>query len=160
MNRRLFTEQDITPNDTLLGKHLGLNLSSYFNIIRTSSELHKRWQFIQGNGWLLRVDDNEKAMYYLIACEDGIIVNLTVNELEMTALQNDENLIDIRGVLNASKKYSDVYALSFEIKNEEESRSVANFLSIHIKTRKAQNLIKKSLYPKAKQSIKKIKTVH
>ena len=157
---RVFTDQDITPNDTLLRKHLGKKMEFYMNILDASAGLSKKWQFISGNGWLLKVDDNYKAVYYLIACKDGIIVNLTVRDMEMDSFLHNESLEKVHNELNHATKYSGGYAISFEIKNLEDSRSVANFLSTHIKDRiSKQDQIKRPIYHRAKPTIKKLQPV-
>jgi hypothetical protein len=160
MGRRVFTDQDVTPNDTLLRKQLGTKIAFFTNILKTSTELSKKWQFINGNGWLLKVDDNYKVLYYLIACDDGIIVNLTVNDIEMNSFRKNEELNKVHNVLSHATKYLGGYAISFDIKNIEESRSVAEFLSTHIKERLSkQDQTKKPIYHRSKATLKKLQPI-
>jgi hypothetical protein len=160
MRRRIFTDQDISPNDTLLKKQLGTKMSFYMNILAISTGLSKRWQFVKGNGWLLKVDDNNKSLYYLIACDDGIIVNLTVRDIEMDSFRRNEELNDVHNDLNNATKYSGGYAISFEIENNEESIAVSKFLALHIKDRLSkQDQIKKPFYHRAKPTLKKIQPI-
>lgn len=157
MGRRVFTDQNVNPTDTLLRKALGSAIAYYMTIIETSIGFRKRWQYVSGNGWLLKVYDSKKTLYYLIACEDGILVNLTIRDTEMELFLQNEELSNIQTELKYSTKYSDGYALRFEIKSVEESRFVADFLKILMKERMSkQEPIRKALHPMAKRAIKQV----
>ncbi len=150
MLKRAFTEQSITPNDTLIGNLLGAKIDLYMTIMNTSNGLNRRWQFIQGNGWLLKVDENEKPLYYLIACENGIIVNLTVNDNELNTMISNKKVSNIQSEINHATKYFGGYAISFEIDSLQHSRIVAKFLSDHIINRRtAREKVKKPSLGKA-----------
>jgi len=38
--------------------------------------------YSRGNGWILKVADMEKALYYLIPLVDGIEISLTIRDSE------------------------------------------------------------------------------
>jgi hypothetical protein len=140
MNRRLFTDQDVNPTDTLLRKQLGTAIAYYTAILETSGDFRKQWQFSNGNGWLLKVHDTRKALYYLIVIEDGIVITLTVRDSERETFLNNEDLKDLRTELESATKYSEGYALRFEIKSEEKCRLVAKFLIALIKERMSKQV--------------------
>ena len=160
MGIRVFTDQDVTPNDTLLRKHLGTKIAFYMNILEISTGLSKKWQYINGNGWLLKVDDNYNVLYYLIACDDGIIVNLTVKDTEMDSFRKNELLNKVHNDLSHATKFLGGHAISFEIKDIEASRSVAEFLATHIKDRMSkQDKTKKPIYHRSKATLKKLQPI-
>ena len=157
--KRVFADQSITPNDTMLRNELGSKITYYMNIMETSTGLNKRWQYINGSGWLLKIDDNDKAIYYLIACDDGIIVNLTVRDIEMEFLRRNEIVDDILIDLNHATKYSNGYAISFEITDIQKSENVSRFLKDHIiKRMLTKKLNRKPISHQLNPNIKKIQT--
>jgi hypothetical protein len=125
----------MNPTENLIRTQLGSYISFYMMILGTSARLRKQWQFIKGNGWLLKVDDTRNALYYLIACEDGIVISLTVRDAEREAFLCNEELGNIRSELESATKYSEGYAIRFEITTIEECNFVANFLILHINER-------------------------
>ena len=135
MKRRLFTDMDVTPTDSLLRKKLGAAMDYYVGITSTSGKYRKQWQFNRGNGWILKVDDMRKALYYLIAFEDGVEVSLTVRESERAELLKCKDLKDVHAQLESGTKYSEGYALRFGVESPNECRSVSKFLTELMKIR-------------------------
>jgi len=135
MKRRLFTDLEETPTDSLLRKKLGSAMDYYVRIISTSGKYRKQWQFNRGNGWILKVDDMRKALYYLIAFEDGIEISLTVRESERAELLKSRDLEGIHAQLESGTKYSEGYALRFGIETPGECKSVSEFLTQLMKLR-------------------------
>jgi hypothetical protein len=107
----------------------------YLGIISTSGKYRKQWQFNRGNGWILKVDDMRKALYYLIAFEDGVEVSLTVRESERDELLKSKELREVHQQLESGTKYSEGYALRFGVESLGECRSVTKFLTHLMKIR-------------------------
>jgi hypothetical protein len=138
MKRRLFTDMDVIPTDSLLRKKLGPAMDYYVGITSTSGKYRKQWQFNRGNGWILKVDDMRKALYYLIAFEDGIEISLTVRERERAELLESADLQELRDQLESGTKYSEGYALRFGIESARECKSVSKFLGHLMKMRSSE----------------------
>jgi hypothetical protein len=135
MKRRLFTDSDVPPTDALLRKQLGGAMAFYLAILATSGNYRKQWQYSRGNGWILKVDDMRKALYYLIAFEEGIEISLTVRDSERTDFLKNKALEKLSPQLEAATKYSEGYALRFEIESATECKSVSQFLTELMKVR-------------------------
>ena len=135
MKRRLFTDMDVTPTDSLLRKKSGAAMDYYLGIVSTSGKYRKQWQFNRGNGWILKVDDMRKALYYLVAFEDGVEVSLTVREKEREELLACKDLQNLHAQLESGTKYSEGYALRFGVESHVECLSVAKFLTHLMKIR-------------------------
>jgi len=129
MNKRLFTDANVTPTEALLRKHLGPAMEYYTYILAKSGDYRKQWQFSRGNGWILKVDDMRKALFYLTPFDGGIEVSLTVRDGERASFQKNEMLEDLFPQLESGTKYSEGYALRFGIENAAECRSVSKFLT-------------------------------
>ncbi len=135
MKRRLFTDADVTPTDALLRKYLGSAISYYTAIISKSGDYRRQWQYSRGNGWILKVDDMRKALYYLIAFDEGIEISLTVREAERAELLKNEKLEKLSPQLESASKYSEGYALRFGVESSAECQSVIEFLTELMKMR-------------------------
>lgn len=144
MKRRLFIDSDTPPTETLLRKQLGKAMSFYTDILQTSGDFRKQWQYSRGNGWILRVDDMRNALYYLIAFEEGIEISLTVRDKERADFLGDASLHAVRSQLKSGTKYPQGYALRFEIENPADCSSVSRFLAelIRLRATKAPPLTK------------------
>jgi hypothetical protein len=145
MKKRLFTDSGVAPTETLLRRHLGEAMHFYAEVIAASANYPKQWQYNRGNGWILKVHDSRKALYYLIAFEEGIEISLTVRDSERTEFLRSKGLETVRPQLEAGTRYSEGYALRFEIENASDCKSVCAFLTELIKLRSSprEPLLKK-----------------
>ena len=141
MKRRLFTDADVTPTESLLRKHSESAFDYYRSIIGTSGEYRKQWQYSRGNGWILRIDDMRKALYYLIAFDGGVEISLTVRDEERAAFLKNKECENLYPELEAGTKYSEGYALRFEIESTEECKSVMKFLPELMKVRPVSTML-------------------
>ncbi len=105
------------PTETLLRKELGSLVDYYLNILSVSGHFRKQWQYSRGNGWILKVDDMHKALYYLIPFEGGIEISLTIRDGERTELLKSNAIESLHSQIESAQKYSEGYALRFEIEN-------------------------------------------
>jgi hypothetical protein len=137
MKRRLFTDADITPTEALLRKQLGTAMEYYLTIVSKSGDYRKQWHYSRGNGWILKVDDMHKALYYLIAFDEGIEISLTVRDGERTSFLKNKDLEGLWPQIEAATKYSEGYALRFEVEGAAECKSVVRFLAELMKMRSA-----------------------
>jgi hypothetical protein len=137
MKRRLFTDANVTPTEALLRKQLGTAMDYYVSILAKSGDYRKQWQFSRGNGWILKVDDMRKALFYLIPFDGGIEVSLTVRDGERESFLKSEELESLFPQLESATKYSEGYALRFGIESPAECRSVSKFLAALMQMRPA-----------------------
>jgi hypothetical protein len=135
MKRRLFASADVTPTEALLRKQLGSAIEYYIAITGKSGDYRKQWHFSRGNGWILKVDDMQKALYYLIAFDEGIEISLTVRESERADFLRNKELERLHPQLELGTKYSEGYALRFGVENAADCNSVMLFLKALMKVR-------------------------
>jgi hypothetical protein len=136
MKRRLFTDQDLEPTDALLRRQLGSAIESYSSVIATSADFRRQWKYSRGNGWLLRVGDSNKALYYLIAFDEGIEISLALREEERADFLLDSQFEVLQPQLKSAQKFSEGYALRFEIESTATCELVCQFLSALVARRK------------------------
>jgi hypothetical protein len=135
MKKRLFTDSSTRPTEVLLRKNLGSAMSFYTKVLATSGGFRKQWQYSRGNGWILKVDDMRKALYYLIAFDEGIEVSLTVRDFERDELLRNASLENVHPRLEAGTKYPEGYALRFEVEDDDACKAVGQFLQELMKIR-------------------------
>jgi hypothetical protein len=135
MKKRLFVDADVRPTETLLRKKLGSAMDYYTSILGSSGGYRKEWQYSRGNGWILKVDDMRKALYYLIAFEEGIEISLTVRDNEREGFLNSFEVGTLHPQIRAATKYSEGWALRFEIESAAQCKSVLTFLRELMKIR-------------------------
>jgi hypothetical protein len=129
MNRRLFTDENVTPTEALLRKQLGQGMDYYISILSKSGEYRKQWHFSRGNGWILKVADVHKALYYMIPMEDGIEISLTIRDGERAEFLKNGKFGKLCPQLESAIKYSEGYALRFGIGSSPDCKSAAMFLT-------------------------------
>ena len=137
MKKRLFTDSNVTPTEALLRKELGPAMDYYLQILARSGDYRKQWQFSRGNGWLLKVDDMRKALFYVIPFDGGIEVSLTVRDAEREGFLKDDGLESLFPELGSATKYSEGYALRFGIESPAQCKSVLKFLAALMHVRPA-----------------------
>jgi hypothetical protein len=89
--------------------------------------LHE-WTFSQSSGWILKVHDRKKALFYLIPLKDGLKISLTMRESERAALLRDKELAGMHTAISSSKKYAEGFALQFGLADEKGFRSFELFI--------------------------------
>ena len=106
-------------------------------ILAKSGDYRKQWQYSRGNGWILKVDDMRKALFYLIPFDGGIEISLTVRDAERARFLKSEAQQKLLPQLESATKYSEGYALRFGIESQAECRSVTKFLMALMQMRSA-----------------------
>ena len=129
MKRRLFADADVAPTEYLLQKQGGSAIDYYKPVMAASGNYRKLWQYSRGNGWILKVDDMHKALYYLIAFDEGIEISLTVRDGEREIFLKNNELKELHSQIGIATKYSEGYALRFEVESTAECKSVTKFLT-------------------------------
>jgi hypothetical protein len=135
MKRRLFTDANVSPTEALLRKQLGGAISHYLSFMAKSGDYRKQWQYSRGNGWILKVDDMRKALYYLIPLEEGIEISLTVRDSERASLLANKDVEYVYPQLESATKYAEGYALRFDIESTADCNAVTRFLQELMKMR-------------------------
>jgi hypothetical protein len=129
MKRRLLTDANVAPTEALIRKQLGSAMDYYVGIISKSGDFRKQWQYSRGNGWILKVDDMRKALYYLIPFDGGIEISLTVRDREKADFLKDKEFEKLYPQLESATKYSEGFALRFEIESSGQCKSVTKLLT-------------------------------
>jgi hypothetical protein len=129
MKQRLFTDMNESPTEALLRKGLGPAMDYYHGFVSKAADFRRQWQYSRGNGWIMKVDDTRKALFYLTPLQEGLEISLTVRESERDALLKSDALDKLHSQLMSATRYSEGYALRFDVESLDQYRPVMSLLT-------------------------------
>lgn len=115
MEERPFTNPTVRPSENELLNVLGNSAVYYLEMNEIARDFKQKWNFSKGSGWIQKVFDTKKALFYFIPLKDGFKISLTIREQEKIKFLRDPELKIISNQIINSKKYSEGYAILFEI---------------------------------------------
>jgi hypothetical protein len=77
---------------------------------------------------MLKIYDRKKALLYLIPLNDGFKISLAIRENERETFLRDNELGIMHDKISSSKKYTEGFALQFDIANKNEFQPVELFI--------------------------------
>ena len=128
MEERPFIEKSIKPTDQTIQAALRSTYICYKNVVDLASSFSQEWTFSNSAGWMLKVYDRKKALFYLIPLNDSLKISLAIRENEREAFLRDDELKMLHAKISSSKKYIEGFALQFEIANKNEFQSLELFI--------------------------------
>jgi hypothetical protein len=90
----------------------------YQKLTDTAGTFSQDWNFSKSSGWMLKVHDKKKALFYLIPLKNEFKISMAIRENERKTFLEDIELKIIHDILKSAKKYREGYALQFNIKNK------------------------------------------
>jgi len=118
MGERTFLDKDIKPNGQALQSAFGEMYNYYQKLTDTAGTFSQDWNFSKSSGWMLKVHDKKKALFYLIPLKNEFKISMAIRENERKTFLEDIELKIIHDILKSAKKYREGYALQFNIKNK------------------------------------------
>lgn len=119
MEERPFMDKNAEPEDEKLKQAFGDSYSYYGELMEITDAFLKDWNFSKSSGWMLKVHDNKKALFYLIPLKGEFKINMAIRENEKNTFLEDNELEAIHDMIKSAKKYREGYALRFEVKTRE-----------------------------------------
>jgi hypothetical protein len=116
------------PAEQSLRSSLGNAYSYYESAIDIAASYLHEWIFTKSSGWMLKMHDRKKALFYLIPLKDALKISLTMRESERAALLSDKELAGMHAAISSSRKYAEGFALQFAIGDEKGFRSFELFI--------------------------------
>lgn len=115
MEQRPFTDKSVQPDEQLLKNVLGKAYKFYTELSTLTATFKKEWNYSKTSGWMQKVHDGKKALYYFIPLKGAFIVSLAVREQEKEDFLSMKSLATLHDELKTAKKYSEGYALKFQV---------------------------------------------
>lgn len=133
---KTYLDKSIKPSNENLEKNLTLTFQFYTNLNNLTKNFKKEWNFSKSSGWMQKVYDNKKALYYLIPLQDSFKISLTIREVEKKNFIKNVELKEIYKQIIDAKKYSEGFAIQFVITNLTTFTIVRKFIELLIEGRK------------------------
>lgn len=115
MEQRPFIDKSVQPDELLLKNALGKAYKFYIELDNLTASFKKDWDYSKSSGWMQKVHDGKKALYYFIPLKGAFIISLAVREQEKDDFLTMKSLAALHDELKAAKKYSEGYALKFQV---------------------------------------------
>lgn len=129
MSDRPFSDPKVPPTEDSLEAAIGESYSSYRKLMGLIASFSHSWHFSKSSGWMLKVFERQKALFYLFLLDGGFKLSIAVRENERDAFLQDVELSSRHEQLSAAKKYAEGYALQFEVRNEGDFEKVEPFIT-------------------------------
>ena len=137
MADRPFMDPSAEPAESALESVLSDAYPRYCRLLELADGCGRSWGYGRSGGWMLKVFDRQKALFYLIPLRGGFKVSLTVRETEHDQLLADDELAALHGALASAKKYPEGFAMAFEAGQAGNSPELEPFMRKLIALRKA-----------------------
>ena len=135
MDSTIFHDPNIKPNDILLSTYLGTYFEFFIRITSLAEKFSQTWTYYRPGGWVLKVHDKKKALFYFQPFPGYCKVNLTIRQAERDQFLPRQDMIFIHKDLENAKKYPEGYAVYFDINSGEAENGCLKFISELIKLR-------------------------
>ena len=135
MTERVFTDKLTKPSEPALQDALGEVYTLYNRLNDRTSAYLKEWTFTKSSGWMLKVYDRKKSLFYLIPAKNEFKISMAIRENERDLFLRDIELEEIRQLLLSAKKFTEGYAIQFNVANADEFNGADIFIEKLIKIR-------------------------
>ena len=115
MEEKPFRDKLFEPTDYNIKKILSSTFSYCKELIKNTGAFSQQWNYSKSSGWILKVYDKKKALFYLIPYEKGFQLSLAIRENERDIFLKDQEIDYLKEELIKAKKYSEGYAMRFMI---------------------------------------------
>ena len=119
MAERFFSDESTKPNENNLKTVLGDVYNEYKSIMEISDFFSKDWNFSKSSGWMLKVHDKKKALFYLIPLKQEFKISMAIRGPERETLVEDAELEKIHQIILSAKKYREGFVIRFSSNDEE-----------------------------------------
>ena len=119
MVERVFFDESTKPSEKSLRAALGDFYNNFKDIMDISDSFSKDWNFSKRSGWMLKVHDKKKALFYVIPIKNKFIVSMTIRDNERIKYINDLELKKIHDKLLTAKKYKEGFLLRFKTNDDD-----------------------------------------
>jgi Protein of unknown function (DUF3788) len=133
---RTFADGSTQPTESTLRAELGDAWTPMRSVLDLVASFRQDWNFSNGSGWMLKVHDGQKAVLYLTPLRGSFAISMAIREVEREALLADADLADgLHEQLECARRYTEGYALKFDVRESEDLQPVEPFLRALIRLR-------------------------
>ena len=119
MVERVFFDESTKPSEKSLRAALGDFYNNFKDLMDISDSFSKDWNFSKRSGWMLKVHDKKKALFYVIPMKNEFTVSIAIRDNERIKYINDLELKKINDKLLTAKKYKEGFLLRFKTNDDD-----------------------------------------
>ena len=128
INDRPFIDKSFKPDKQSLQAALGSVYPCFINFLNMASAFSQAWIFSKTGGWMLKIYDSKKALFYLIPLTEGFKISLAIRENERNHYLREDRFNAIHEIILSSKKVSEGFALHFDITSPQDFLKIDQFI--------------------------------
>ena len=128
MVERPFLDETAKPAEEAIRSALGPAFACYSALLLLAPGFSAEWTFSRRGGWMLKVFDRKKALFYAIPGTGSFRASLTLREDERLAFLADPGLAVLHPRIEAARRFAEGYALFFDITGEPEFGPLASLV--------------------------------
>lgn len=136
MKSRPFMDKNVQP----AGEDISMALEStsvlYKRIMDQATGFRTSWTYSAASGWLQKVADSKKALFYVIIEHGYFTLSLTVRPGERILFLDDAGLKDIAVQLRDARKVAEGYHMLLNVRDKKQAEQVSSFIEKLIALRK------------------------
>ena len=126
---RPFEDSAQRPTMAALKSTVGRAFDRYESVLGLASAFSQEWNFSKGSGWMLKVHDGKKALFYLIPLTGSFKISMAIREPERAAFLDDPDLASLHDKLASARKFSEGFAVQLDVNDATDSAIVEPFVS-------------------------------
>lgn len=128
MEKRPFQEKERKPNEESLKQVLDSAFVFYLELKKITNSFRNDWNYSKSSGWIEKVSDSKKALYYLIPLNNSFTISMAIRESEKETLMADRDCAPYLTLISEAKKYHEGYNLRFPIEDEKSFHYFKDFI--------------------------------
>jgi hypothetical protein len=136
MTIKPFMDKKSPPSPDDIKKILGEVWGYYQELMTLSAAYTAKWNFSAQSGWMMKVTDSQKALFYIIPHDGKFQLNLTFRENERDGLLSDKRLAPLKKDLLSAPKFSEGYVMRFLVTDAVSADPAIAFITRLVKLRK------------------------
>ncbi len=115
MEERPFTDPKSAPTLDALHETLGPAAAFLDELLVQTADFRRAWSHSKRGGWLDKVHDGKKALFYLIPLHGSFRSSMAVRDAERDTLLGEPALAALHDRLAEAKRYSEGWALAVDV---------------------------------------------
>jgi len=130
VDERPFKDKSLKPTEENLATVLSKVFTHFVEFNELTNNYKHSWNYSKTSGWMEKVEDKKKALYYLIPLDNAFIISMAIRENEKNAILSNADYKKYHAIVDQARKYSEGYNVKFEVVDKETNNFSRSFVDI------------------------------